>query len=106
MSIKVRNQPSTLQNIRVVYIYIYIFKWDSDKKDIYIQSFNNDRTTQSLINICNDIDLTNSSASLDNCIENFCSVIDDVCSPLFKKTINTQVRGKHRDNNNNRCLIK
>jgi len=47
----------------------HVFKWDSDKKDIYIQSFNNDRTTQSLINICNDIDLTNSSASLDNCLE-------------------------------------
>jgi len=55
-----------------------------------------------LINICNEINLTNSSASLDNCLENVSTVIDDVCSPLFKKTINTQVRGKHREHNNNR----
>ena len=83
------NESDINERDKVSHKESHVFKWDNDTKDIYIQSFSNAETSQSLINICNTIDLTNSFASLDNCLENFCTVIDNVCSPLFKNTINS-----------------
>ncbi|XP_052772033.1 uncharacterized protein LOC128211362 isoform X1 [Mya arenaria] len=69
----------------------YKYMWSDDKKNDYVNTLNNEETTHMLETLCDDIENSHSNDDIDSNLKSFCNIIEDICSPLFKKYCDNNV---------------
>ena len=66
----------------------YKFKLDSDKTENFINALNHDSVNIQLNNLTENLKDVSNLHEIDENISSFYSVMNEVCSPLFKKDVN------------------
>ena len=61
------------------------YKWNKSKSDQYRNKIASDEVGSRFAEVFNDLNNNDDTASIDTCLDNFVSIIDDVCKPLFEK---------------------
>ena len=74
------NQGHSSENIDFVY------KWKTEKYEQFQNRINDEETIHKLNTLINELDNIDTNNDIDASLNNFQSVMDDVCSPLFKYT--------------------
>ena len=68
----------------------YTYKWDMDGKEGFIQTLRSDVIQDRLNRITNELQIVESQTDIDSNLSCFYGIIDDVCSPAFKKKLNNK----------------
>ena len=61
------------------------YKWNKNKSDQYRNKITSDEIGSRFAEVFNDFNNNDDTASIDTCLDNFVSIIDDACKPLFEK---------------------
>ena len=65
----------------------YTYKWDNDKKDMYINTLSSDIVKDKLTSVTVDLQFVQCPDDIDTNLDSFYSIIDGVCGPIFRKTV-------------------
>ena len=83
------------------------YQWNKTKCDEFKTNLSSEEIGRKFSQICETLSNDDCTESIDTCVENFVSVIDSVCKPLFEKkckfSVNTKLKPSQYDDN---CEIK
>ena len=79
------------------------YKWKQESKDDYISKIKSNEIVDQISNLSNLLKHENNTSadSIDSSIGNFINIIDQVCAPMFEKS----VKGCSNDNNHNKHSV-
>ena len=69
----------------------FTYKWDSSAKEQFIQTLNSNAVQDRLYDITEGLNFVGNESDIDSNLNCFYRIIDDVCSPSFKKKKNSNL---------------
>jgi len=61
------------------------YKWDSQKKDTYLNLLNSEDVLLQLDSVCHNANNAENKTDINENLNLFCTVLDNVCTSLFKR---------------------